>query len=134
MRFCLRGTAVLAVMLSACGGTESSSLSTRPRSTEVTGDSGALVKLEMNSTVGVLLDDIPAGAVRDAAAAEILNQTNAFWTARAQTQVKLNYYRLVLRQLYWSGLWKGGAGGINKGPLPLPPKSIWHVPSVGNVR
>src|ERR1041384_3640869 len=123
---------VFFVAAAGCGSEPSASL--EARSSAATSDTGALVKMEMSSTVGVLLDDVPAGPVREAAAAEAMAQSTAAWTDRAMREVKLTYYRLVFRQLYWSGFWNGGAGGINKGPLPLPPKSIWHVPAIGNIR
>src|SRR5258706_3408330 len=58
-------------------------------------DPGALIRAEMGSVVGVLLDEIPAGPMREAAATEALLQSEAFWLQRATSQVKLTYYKLV---------------------------------------
>ncbi|HSD90862.1 MAG TPA: hypothetical protein VLB44_25230, partial [Kofleriaceae bacterium] len=63
---------------------------------------GALVKMEMNSDVAVLLDEIPAGPMREAAAADALAKPASFWIERAKRQVRLTYYRLVFRGLYYS--------------------------------
>jgi hypothetical protein len=38
--------------------------------------------MDMTSTVGVLLDEIPAGPLREQAAAEALAQLAAFWNSR----------------------------------------------------
>jgi hypothetical protein len=88
-------------------------------------DPGALVRMRMSARVGVLLDEIPPGALREAAASEALSADAAEWTARAERQVKLTYYRLVFRGLYYPADWS--ANPHAKGPLPLPPKSVWHV-------
>lgn len=106
---------------------------TDPGLLALTGDDpGALVKLQMDSTVGVLLDEIPAGPLREAAAAEVLARPNAFWEERAKQQTKLTYYRLVFRGLYYSSDW-GNASKV-RGPLPLPPRKIWNVDLKGAPR
>ena len=79
---------------------------------------GALVRMEMSSEVGVLLDEIPAGALRDQAAANALAQPESFWRARAERQVRLTNYRLVFRGAFYKN---------PKGPLPLPPKGVWDI-------
>jgi hypothetical protein len=73
---------------------------------------GALIHMEMNGTVGVLLDEIPR-ALRDAAADHVLLQDDAFWERRAASQVELTSYRLVFRGFYYTA-------PPNRGPLPLP--------------
>jgi hypothetical protein len=90
---------------------------------------GALVKMEMNSDVAVLLDEIPAGPMRDAAAADALAKPASFWIERAKRQVRLTYYRLVFRGLYYNSSWSNGTKQY--GPLPLPDKSVWNLALVG---
>ena len=85
-----------------------------------TGDPGALVRMEMKSMVGVLLDEIPAGRAREAAAADALAKPTSFWTARAVRQARLTAYKLVFRSGYYPA-------ALDKGPLPLPPKSGWSI-------
>src|SRR5438067_13617522 len=95
---------------------------THPRSTEPARfDStppGALVRMQMSSSVAVLLDEIPAGAARDRAAADALAQPESFWVDRATRQANLTYYRLVFRGLFYPASWSNNSHG--KGPLPLP--------------
>jgi hypothetical protein len=93
---------------------------------------GSLIKMEMSSQVGVLLDEIPAGAQRDAAAAEALAKPSSFWIERAKRQVRLTYYRLVFRGLYYNSDWSNN--GKSYGPLPLPDKAIWNVKLTGKAR
>ncbi|HUS31891.1 MAG TPA: lysyl oxidase family protein [Kofleriaceae bacterium] len=90
---------------------------------------GALVKMEMSSDVAVLLDEIPAGPMREAAVANVMAKPASFWTERAARQVRLTYYRLVFRGLYYSSDW-GNASKVY-GPLPLPDKSVWNVQLTG---
>ena len=56
----------------------------------IAADPGSLISMSMDSQVGVLLDEIPAGILRDAAAANALAQGADFWTARAARQTKLH--------------------------------------------
>ena len=56
---------------------------------------GALIQMNSTSTVGVLLDEIPAGPLREQAAANALAKPADFWIARARNQVRLMSYRLV---------------------------------------
>ena len=63
---------------------------------------GALIRMDMGSAVGVELDDIPAGAAREAAAAWALSQGNDFWQKRASTQINLTYYHLVFRSFFYT--------------------------------
>jgi hypothetical protein len=81
---------------------------------------GALIGMSLKGTVGVLLDEIPAGELREEAALAAIqgNRDDQFWVARAMRQVRLTYYRLVFRGSYYPA---------GKGPLPLPPKSSWHI-------
>lgn len=83
-------------------------------------DPGALIAMTLKGTVGVLLDEVPAGELREQAAQEALrgNGDDQFWAEKAKRQVRLTYYRLVFRGSYYPA---------GKGPLPLPPKSGWHI-------
>ncbi len=79
-------------------------------------DPGALIDLRMESTVGVLLDEVPA-ADRDRAVEALLAEPSAAWRARAELQVETTYYRLTFRNLFLDGL----------GILPLPPRPQWQI-------
>jgi len=79
---------------------------------------GSLVQMQTLSKVGLLLDEVPAGALRDRAAETAMLAGDAFWIEKAQRQIRLASYRLVFRGSYYAE---------PKGPLPLPPKSVWHV-------
>jgi hypothetical protein len=78
---------------------------------------GALIRMDMNTTVGVQLDDIPRGPQREAAADWALAQDEGFWVKRATTQVNLTYYRLVFRSFYYTA-------PPTRGALPLPPHAV----------
>jgi len=90
---------------------------------------GALVRMDMDSQVAVLLDEIPVGAQREAAAAWALTQNTSFWTDRAQRQTRDTYYRLVFRGLYYPSAWSNASKV--RGPLPLPPQSVWQIQLTG---
>ena len=45
---------------------------------------GALIQMTSSSTVGVLLDEIPVGPLREAAAANALAKSSDFWIARVK--------------------------------------------------
>lgn len=81
--------------------------------------SGALVDMSMNSTVGVLLDEIPEG-MRDAVVAKLLAKPASFWTDRAQRQIQLMTYRLVFREYFYKSRSARRA-------LPLPPAEKRNV-------
>jgi hypothetical protein len=86
-------------------------------------DPGALVALDMDSQVGVLLDELPPGAVREAAAANAMAQPASFWQDRAKRQARLMDYRLVFRAQYYSSS-HSNTGNIH-GALPMTPESTW---------
>lgn len=82
---------------------------------------GALIRLEMGSRVGVLLDEIPEGPLRETAAFEASHRGADFWTRRAKMQARLMTYRLVFR----SGFYPSDPP---RGPLPLPAQDeLWTV-------
>jgi len=120
------GAASLAALLFACGQAPDK---TGQAESAVT-TNGALVRMDMASTVGVLLDEIPAGPQREAAAANALAEPASFWEARAKNQVRLTSYRLMFRSQYYSASWSNGSK-LSKGPLPLPPKAVWNVKASG---
>ena len=78
---------------------------------------GALIQVTMRSTVGVVLDEIPA-AMRDTVAASYLHMPDTFWQDRATMQIEHTFYRLIYRPFYYSE---------PKGPLPLPPARLWSI-------
>ena len=86
---------------------------------------GSLIQMQMQSTIGLLLDEVPAGALRNEAAKNALTAGSAFWIAKAQRQIRLANYRLVFR---------GGFYDDPKGPLPLPAKSVWNIVLRGTPR
>jgi hypothetical protein len=85
---------------------------------------GALVRMNMSARVAVLLDDVPAGPLREAAASDALAQSRSFWIERTARQVRLTYYRLVFRSAYYSS--SGSSNPHTHGPLPLPPREVWR--------
>lgn len=86
----------------------------------IDGAEGALVSLTMASQVGILLDEYPEG-LRDAVAEALAAESDAFWIELAQRQVALTYNRLHFRPFFYP----------NKGQLPLPPQSLWHIELTG---
>lgn len=81
---------------------------------------GALIGLTLNSQVGILLDEYPV-EMREEVAAAIANQSDAFWIELAQRQVALTYNRLHFRPYFYP----------DKGEIPLPPQSLWHIELTG---
>jgi hypothetical protein len=104
------------------------SCSSGPGSSNSTQDPGALVSVSIPSTVGVLLDEVPA-AMRDRVAQAMLAKPTSFWNARAQRQLNLTTYRLVFRQAYYAKMKYTG-----KDSLPLPPSSVWNITFNGPAR
>jgi hypothetical protein len=114
----------LAFVLLAAGCPAKAQVS--PSAQAVPNPAGALVKMEMDSTVGVLLDEIPA-AVRDQAAAKLLAERDEFWIDRAAQQIWLTDYRLDFRGFYYPD------AVPPKGSLPLPPSRVRHYALTGPV-
>jgi hypothetical protein len=79
-------------------------------------DPGALVRVSMDSQVGVVLDEIPE-ALRDEAAAGYLGAAESFWRNRAAAQVLHTTYRLVYRNFFYD----------DKGMMALPPREVWDI-------
>lgn len=77
---------------------------------------GALIDVQMDGTVGVLLDGIPP-ALREGVIDYIMTQDDAYWETLAFRQVHLTKYRLNFRNFKLPG----------KGQLPLPPEQLWQI-------
>ena len=77
---------------------------------------GALIQVQMNGTVGVLLDGIPL-ALHEDVIGHIMSQDEAYWDALARRHVTLTKYRLNFRNFKRPG----------KGQLPLPPEQLWEI-------
>jgi len=84
---------------------------------------GALVALELQSKVGVLLDELP-DTLRSKAEKQLVAKPEDFWVDRAKDQIRLMSYRLVFRDSFYDE-------SEAKGALPLPPEQIWHVKTIG---
>jgi hypothetical protein len=78
---------------------------------------GALIQLNLESQVGVLLDEIPA-SIRERVAASLLAKDDEFWVARAKRQLALANYRLNFRAAFYEE---------EKAQLPLPPESVLQI-------
>jgi hypothetical protein len=125
------GLASAAALLFACGQGKQGAAE-RAATTTSADSVGALIRMDMSSTVGVLLDEIPAGPQREAAAANALAQPASFWIARARSQVKDTGYRLVFRGQYYSAYHSNDPKV--RGPLPLTPKAVWNLQVSGSPR
>ena len=88
--------------------------------------------MQATSTVGVLLDELPSGPLREAAATHALAQSSEFWLGRAHDQVRLMSYRLVFRGGFYPV--PNGKNPPAYGPLPLTPQSSWHIALNGTPR
>jgi hypothetical protein len=86
---------------------------------EVDAAPGALIQAELDSQVGVLLDEIPESA-RDRIAATLLAKPEEFWVGRAKRQVALASYRLSFRGAYYDE-------EERKKQLPLPADDVWQI-------
>ena len=80
--------------------------------------SGALIRVSMRSTVGVLLDDYHVNQKQQQynLVRRFLNEKpSSFWIDRAKKQIRLTSLRLNFRNL------------PGKKQLPLPPEDIWNI-------
>jgi hypothetical protein len=90
---------------------------------------GAILDVSIDSTVGVLLDDLASLPAEEGARieADVLNKPLAFWQERARMQLRLTTQRQYFRHLYHgpttSGFTREKATIENPvaGQLPLPP-------------
>jgi hypothetical protein len=115
----LSGVALLLLAAAGCGSDYSKLDVTQNALT----DPGALVAMDMDSQVGVLLDELPPGSVRELAATNAAAQPTSFWQDRAVRQARLMGYRLVFRAQYYNSAFSN-TGNIH-GALPMPPPSTW---------
>ncbi|HWO14904.1 MAG TPA: lysyl oxidase family protein [Polyangiaceae bacterium] len=81
---------------------------------------GALVKVTLQSKVGVVLDEIPLSQ-RTAAANYYLSRPSQFWKDRAALQAKHTNYRLTYRHLFYEG------SEPPKGMMAMPPEDLWRI-------
>lgn len=109
----MRGASLLALGLSFLAGASASCGKAEPKAP------GALVEVSMSSTVGVLLDEIPA-SIRERVAGDLLAQDEPFWIERATRQVELTDYRLAFRMYFYEE-------GEGRNQLRLPPQEIWEI-------
>src|SRR5665213_1243724 len=118
MKFSLKSAPlVLVVMFVAALGHLIDAPLAAARTPSIAPAAGSQVDMEMRSTVGILLDEIPTGAPRRQAAETARQHDDAFWIAKAQRQIRLTDYRLVFRSGYYDR---------PKGPLPLPDRAVWN--------
>src|SRR5262245_48768559 len=80
-------------------------------------DPGSLVRTTVQSEVGVVLDELPP-SMRARVTADLLQKPDAFWKARARTQLRLTTYRLVFRSAFYAK---------DRQALPLPPEDVWEI-------
>lgn len=78
-------------------------------------DPGALLDLTLQSTVGVLLDEVPA-VDRDRVVEALMAESDQFWRQRATMQIEATAYRLTYRNFF-----------VDAGQLPLPPHEQWSI-------
>src|SRR5262249_50022839 len=81
-------------------------------------DPGALVRVTMSSTVGVLLDEVPPSMRRRVEAA-LLRKPRECWDALARKQVGATVYRLIFRPAFYPR--------TGRNQLPLPPPETWTI-------
>src|SRR5262245_47558522 len=77
---------------------------------------GSLLKVDLASRVGFVLDDIPQ-ADRSKIATWLMAQSDEFWKTRVKKQIELAQYRLNFRNYYVAG----------QGALPLTHPSLWKI-------
>ncbi len=75
--------------------------------------------MDMTSTVGVLLDDVP-GDQHERLAQTLIAKPQGFWLDRAKRQIRLTSLKLNFRN------------APNKKQLPLPPEDQWNIELTNN--
>jgi hypothetical protein len=106
------------VVSSALGACEEGAQTRLSRASSL--DPGALLATSMQSTVGVLLDEIPS-SMRSRVATALIAKPASFWKDRAAAQIRLTSYRLVFREFFYGG----------RKQLPLPPEPLWNITLLG---
>lgn len=126
-KFFLISVVLFSMVLVGCGQKQDVEVVKNPEIIDqkniVKGKPGALVDINMESVVGVLLDEIPS-SMREIVAEKYLNETEDFWKKRAEKQISLTNYRLTYRGDYYEET-------EGKNQLPLPPQEIWNIEIVG---
>lgn len=115
--------ALVAYLATSCSGVDETTITPPPEPPDAEAE-GALIALSLEGRVGVLLDELPA-ELRDRAVEQLGNERNFFWRERAQEQLRLAHYRLVLRNYFYDE-------EEGKGKLPLPPESVWQIELTSN--
>lgn len=75
---------------------------------------GALISVQMDSKVGVLLNSFHE-SIRDRVAQSLIDAPDDYWEGLALRQVQYTTHRLNFRNFIYPG----------KGQLPLPPRPLW---------
>src|SRR5262245_41909446 len=109
----MKYSAMVIFILVGCGGDDSEPTDPGDGASI---DPGALIRVSMESKVGVVLDEIPE-PLRDALAADYLDEDQTFWRDRAVAQIVHTTYRLTYRNFYYD----------DKGMLALPPPEVWNI-------
>jgi hypothetical protein len=81
---------------------------------------GALVRVSVKSTVGVLLDELPA-SLRDRAAQSLQAREPAYWHGRIEDPLRLTLNQFTYRSDYHRDR------PVPVGPLWLPPRAVWNI-------
>lgn len=125
-----RGAAlVFSSVLAGCGVTQDEFEAGQLRQAAKTqNDPGALVKVNISSQVGVVLDELPA-AQRDRLAAQLLSKPSSYWTARAQRQLEHTNYRLIYRGFFYGPA--TNAGGSRR-MMPITRPELWNITFTGS--
>lgn len=90
---------------------------------------GGLVRASIDTSVGVLLDDLPAGPVRESVASAVISESDDFWLDRARAQLNLgHYYRGTFERYFY---FDTGNAAEPKGQIPFPPAELWQVTLTG---
>jgi hypothetical protein len=76
---------------------------------------GALIAVQMESQVGVLLNGYPE-SIRERVAESLIAAPEEHWEELARRQVRYTVHRLNFRNFIYPG----------KGQLPLPPRELWN--------
>jgi hypothetical protein len=76
---------------------------------------GALIAVQMESRVGVVLNNYPE-AIRERVAEVLIDAPEEYWIELARRQVRYTMHRLNFRNFIYAG----------KGQLPLPPQPLWN--------
>ena len=77
---------------------------------------GALISVEMEGQVGILLDELP-DELREQLVDSLVEKPDEFWEELARRQVRLTKRRLNFRNFVYT----------NRGQLPLPPDELWQI-------